>query len=93
VGLRIVAHLEPKPGIPPNAAHVLRVIRTMRREKVPVLLQEEYYPDRTARLVAQKTGARLLVLSGGTHLRRGETYIKRLETMVDKLAKALAGKR
>jgi zinc/manganese transport system substrate-binding protein len=91
MGLKIAAHLEPKPGIPPNAAHVLRVIRTMRREKVPVLLQEEYYPDRTARLVARKTGARLLILSGGTHLRRGESYIKRLETMVNRLVKALDG--
>lgn len=94
MGLRIVAHLEPKPGIPPNAAHVLRVIKTMRAKKVPLLLQEEYYPDRTAKLVANKTGARLLVMPGGTHLRRGEPYLKRMEVLVHKLTVALkAGRR
>jgi zinc/manganese transport system substrate-binding protein len=89
MGLKVVAHLEPKPGIPPNAAHVLRVIRTMRASRVPVVLQEAYYPDRTARLVAKKTGARLLVLPGGTHLRRGETYLGRLQVLVSRLLAAL----
>jgi len=93
MGLQIVAELEPKPGIPPSASHVLRVIQTMRAQKVPVLLQEDYYPDRTARLVAQKTGARLLVLPGGTDLRRGETYLQRLEILVTRLVEALKGGR
>jgi zinc/manganese transport system substrate-binding protein len=92
MGLRVVAQLEPKPGIPPNAAHVLRVIRTMRAHKAPVLLQEEYYPDRTAKLVVKKTGAKLLILPGGTHLRRGETYLKRLEILVTRLLAALKAK-
>jgi zinc/manganese transport system substrate-binding protein len=89
VGLKIVEHLEPKPGIPPSAQHVLRVIQTMRAQKVRLLLQEEYYPDRTAKLVADKTGAALLVLPGGTHLRQGETYLKRMEILVQQLLSAL----
>ncbi len=91
MGLQAAAHLEPKPGIPPNARHVLRVIRTMKAAKVRVMLQEEYYPDRTARLVAKKTGAQLLILQGGTHLRKGDTYIKRMDRMVRALASALKG--
>lgn len=90
MGLKIVAHLEPKPGIPPNAAHVLKVIRTMRSEKVPLLLQEEYYPDRTAKLVVKKAGAKLLVLAGGTRLRKGQTYLQRMEAMVRQVAGILA---
>jgi len=89
MGLEAVAHLEPKPGIPPNAAHVLWVIRTMRAQKVPLLLQEEYYPDRTARLIAGKTGARLLILPGGARLRKGESYLKRMDSTVKKLLAAL----
>lgn len=91
MGLKAVAHLEPKPGIPPNARHVLRVIRAMKAGKVRLMLQEEYYPDRTAKLVAGKTGARLLVLQGGTHLRKGDGYIKRMDRMVSALAAALKG--
>lgn len=93
MGLRVLAHLEPKPGIPPNAAHVLRVVQTMRRERVPVLLQEEYYPDRTAKLVADKTGARLLVLQGGTHLDAGDGYLERMDRMVAALVAGLKGAR
>jgi zinc/manganese transport system substrate-binding protein len=92
MGLRAVAHLEPKPGIPPNASHVLKVIRAMRAEKVPLMLQEEYYPDRTAKLVASKTGARLLILQGGTHLRKGDSYIKRMDRMVEALLGGLKAK-
>jgi len=92
MGLQSVAHLEPKPGIPPNARHILRVIKAMRANKAKVMLQEEYYPDRTARLVAKKTGAKLLILQGGTHLRKGDTYLKRMENMVTALLGALKAK-
>lgn len=91
MGLEVVAHLEPKPGIPPNARHVMRVIRTMRAQKVPVLVQEEYYPDRTARLVARKAGARLVVMPGGARVREGESYIARMDRLVERLANALKG--
>ncbi len=89
MGLREVAYLEPKPGIPPNAAHVLRVIRTIRARKVPIMLQEEYYPDRTAKLISTKTGARLLIMPGGARLQKGETYIQRMTVMINTLLAAL----
>jgi zinc/manganese transport system substrate-binding protein len=89
MGLRIVEHLEPKPGIPPSAAHVLRVVQLMRSSQVPLIVQEEYYPDRTAALVAQKAGARLVVLRGGADVRRGETYIQRIDAMVRQVVSAL----
>ncbi len=88
-GLRIVDHLEPKPGIPPSSAHVLHVLQTIRAQKARLLLQEEYYPDRTASLVAQKTGLRLLVLRGGADLRKGESYISRVDALVRAVADAL----
>jgi zinc/manganese transport system substrate-binding protein len=93
MGLKIAMHLEPRPGIPPSAAHVLLVIRTMTQKRVPVMLQEDYYPDRTGRLVAQRTGASLLILRGGTHLGRGETYVKRVDAMVQSVVSALQRRR
>ncbi len=92
LGLRTVAYLEPKPGVPPSAAHVLSVIRAVRREGVKLLLQEEYYPDRTARLLAEKTGARLLLLPGGTRLRQGQSFLQRLDATAARVIAALAGK-
>jgi zinc/manganese transport system substrate-binding protein len=89
LGLRIVEHLEPKPGIPPSAAHVLHVLQAMRAARVPLILQEEYYPDRTAQLVAQKAGAKLVVVRGGADVRKGESYVARLDAMVRAVAEAL----
>lgn len=89
MGLQTVAHLEPRPGIPPSASHLLRVIRVMRARKVRLVLQEEYYPTRTARLVAAKAGARLLVMPGGARLRKGQSYVQRMELMVARLTSAL----
>ncbi len=93
LGLKIVENLEPKPGIPPSAAHVLRVLQAIRAAKVPLILQEEYYPDRTAQLIASKTGAKLIVLRGGTDVRAGQRYLTHLDDEVQKIVAALKGPR
>lgn len=89
LGLHLLAEIEPKPGIPPSAAHILGVVQLMRARKVPLVVQEEYYPDRTARLVAQKSGARLVSLPGGADLRGGQSFQARLQTIVHRLLEAL----
>jgi zinc/manganese transport system substrate-binding protein len=92
IGLEIVGYLEPKPGIPPNAAHLLRLLRRMREDKVPLILTNSYYPDRATQLVARKSGAILLKVAGGANLRAGESFLKRMNRLVDQVAAAL-GKR
>jgi zinc/manganese transport system substrate-binding protein len=57
-----VGYLEPKPGIPPDPGHLLRLIQLMRADKVRLLLVEDFYNLGTARLVAEKGGAKLLDL-------------------------------
>ena len=89
LGLKIDLFVEPKPGIPPHPAHVASLLKLMRARKVKAILQEEYYPDRTARLLATKTGAKLLKMPGGTHIRRGETYLAYVERQIKMLLEAL----
>jgi zinc/manganese transport system substrate-binding protein len=89
LGFQTVAYLEPKPGIPPNPAHVAKVLGQSRQKKVRLVLQEEYYPDTTSRLVAEKVPAGLVILPGGTDFRRGETYLQRLEKLVKSLEQGL----
>ena len=62
LGLQEIGYLEPKPGIPPDPDHLFRLIQAIRAEHVQLLLAEDFYNLNTARLVAQKGGAKLLDL-------------------------------
>ncbi len=55
-----VGTLEPKPGIPPTAKHVEELI--FRAKGVRFILQDVYHEQKTARYVAEHTGARVVIL-------------------------------
>ncbi len=62
LGLQEVGYVEPKPGIPAPPSHIAALINFMRREGVKVILMESFYPRNTVDLVAQKAGAKSLVM-------------------------------
>lgn len=92
LGFDTIAFLEPKPGIPPNPAHVAEVLAQARQKKVRMVLQEEYYPPSTAQLVANKIPAPLVILPGGTDFRGGQTYTQHIEDLVKHLEDGLKNK-
>ena len=68
-GIEVVGHIEPKPGIAPSAGHLARLIRTMKDEKVRLVIKETYFSDRYPRLLEEKTGVPFVSLpnmSGGS---------------------------
>jgi zinc/manganese transport system substrate-binding protein len=84
-----VGYLEPKPGIPPDPGHLLRLIQTMRADKVRLLLVEDFYNLATARLVAEKGGAKLLDLPTDVGAKPEiKTWFDLTETVVRQLAAA-----
>jgi ABC-type Zn uptake system ZnuABC Zn-binding protein ZnuA len=89
-GLEQAATLEEKPGIPPSPAHVTRLIRQMREERIPVLILEPWGDRRLAERVAAEAGAKLVVLAHAPGALPGtDTYIDWLEHNVNALASAL----
>lgn len=58
-GLREFGTLEVKPGIPPSAAHIQRLIRRMKQDRVTTLVVESIYPRRFSDLIVRETGARV----------------------------------
>ncbi len=54
-------YVEPKPGVPPSPTHTVELIDLMRAKKVPVILMEPYFDRKTPQMIAEKTGATLLV--------------------------------
>jgi zinc/manganese transport system substrate-binding protein len=62
LGLEEVGYVEIKPGIPPDPSHLVQLIAAMKNAGAKLLLMESFYNKTTAQLVADKSGARLLVL-------------------------------
>jgi zinc/manganese transport system substrate-binding protein len=87
-GLDIVDELEPKPGIPPNPAHVADVVARMRERKVRAILQERWYPSNTGAVVAQQTGAHLVLITGMTPI--GGSYADHIDEVVRTVAAGLS---
>lgn len=91
-GLKSDVFLEPKPGIPPSPPHLAEVIATMARQNIRVVLVEPYQPRRTAESVAAHNGASVVLVCqfpGGIPGTESD-YVKLIDTVVQRLAQALA---
>jgi ABC-type Zn uptake system ZnuABC Zn-binding protein ZnuA len=76
-GLDVVGYVEPRPGIPPTAAHTRDLIQLMKQQSVKILLVEPYFELKAPNAIARESGARVVVLSpsvGGA--REATDYIR-----------------
>lgn len=90
IGLNEVESIEPKPGIPPSPAHVVKLIGTIKTLGVKLVMMEPYYPKGVAEDIARKSGAKLLVLPAEVKgAPEASTYIKVFETLLASLKSAL----
>jgi zinc/manganese transport system substrate-binding protein len=88
-GLKKIATIEPKPGIPPPSGRVAEVIKLVKAHNVRLLLQEPYYPSGAAKAVADATSAQLIVLptlAGGVP--GTSTWFDSMQYCVDKVSAA-----
>ena len=88
--LNVVGFVEPKPGVPPSPSHTFQLINLMKTQKVKVVLMEPYFDHKTPQSIADRTGAKLVVIYpsvGGT--KGTEDYIKLFDYNVANLVKAL----
>ncbi|MCB0420936.1 MAG: zinc ABC transporter substrate-binding protein [Bdellovibrionales bacterium] len=61
-GLHSVSSIEPHPGIPPTAKHIIGLIRQIRQEKVRCILNESYFETTAGERLRKETGAVLQVV-------------------------------
>jgi ABC-type Zn uptake system ZnuABC Zn-binding protein ZnuA len=89
-GLKVIGTIEPKPGIPPGAAHLKRLQDLMKSEKARAILVEPYFDFGVAKRVGTATGAPVLLFpqtAGGAP--GTETWIALMERNVALLAQTL----
>jgi zinc/manganese transport system substrate-binding protein len=61
-GFKIIGYIEPKPGIPPSAAHIEGLIETMKKEKPAAILVTPANGMQEAESLSAKTGVKVIVL-------------------------------
>ena len=62
LGMKAIGDLEPRPGIPPSAAHVTQLAKKVQTKNVKFVLQTVYESRRLSRVFAKKVGAKLLIM-------------------------------
>jgi zinc/manganese transport system substrate-binding protein len=87
-----VEYIEAKPGIPPTPGHVQEVIALMKERKIPVLFASNYFDHNQIQLVAQRTGAKAVIVPENTNGAPGvNTYFDLMNTWVNDLAAGFKG--
>lgn len=92
-GFEDAGYIEPKPGIPPTPSHVAALIKKMEAEDVKLVLASNYYPQKTPRIISEKTGAVFLSLPTSVGGEDGiDTYFDLFDAIVGQITSALQGK-
>jgi zinc/manganese transport system substrate-binding protein len=85
-GIIIVDFVEPKPGIPPNPGHLLELIDRIKADKIPMILSENYYEPKASQQLAEKTGAKFLIVPTSVN---GDPAVKTYEDLFENLIQKL----
>lgn len=89
-GIENPAILEPKPGIPPTGGHVLEVIGVIQREKIPLVLVENYFdPTVTNKIKQQIPSIRVATVAVSVE---GAPGIEKIDDLYEQLVKKVEGK-
>jgi zinc/manganese transport system substrate-binding protein len=93
-GFQVVETLEPKPGISPSAAHLAKVIATMKSTGAKIVLVQPYQNRKTAETVARQADATVIDYSQQPGaLKNTATYFDLMDNTVKTLAAALQEKK
>lgn len=88
-GLRDFDQLEPKPGISPSPAHVAKLIKAMKEERVTALAVESVYPTRFPDLIKRETGTDYVVVPYSVGAMGTKDYFDLIDMWVAKYKQAL----
>jgi len=91
--LNFVGFIEIKPGIPPSASHLARIIETMRARSVRIVIREPNEAKRDVEFVARSAGAKVVVLAASVGALPGTAdYISLFDANVAALESGFAAR-
>ncbi len=86
-GLNVVSNVEPKPGIPPTPSHDAELIQLIRKDKIKIILMENYYSDSAPNHISESTGVKVIKVPNAVNGIEGvNTYIELIDYIVNKVS-------
>ena len=79
-GVRVAGYVEPKPGIPPTPRHVEEIIDLIQNQGIRVILTANYFDPAKPRIIAERTGARVVTVPLYS---TGEPGVDSYEALID----------
>ena len=93
LGIREVVTLEPKPAIPPSAAHLAQVLESVKRSPVKMIVYSAYEDSKAADWLAQRVNIPVVQLPLSVGGAKGaEDLFGLYDVTIDRLLQALSGK-
>lgn len=90
LGFKTAGFIEPKPGIEPTASHIAELIDLMKSRGIRVIGKEPYFADNAPRVIAARTGARIVDLPPSVGASAGVSdYFSLFDTLLSRLISAL----
>jgi zinc/manganese transport system substrate-binding protein len=91
-GIKNTLHLEPKPGIPPTASHILQVIDEMKARHLKAVLIENFFDDAVrGKLESEVPGVKVakvaVYVGGDPSIKTNEQLIEGLVSTLEKMSK------
>jgi len=90
-GIEIANYVEAKPGIPPSARHVHELVDQIEREGIRVLLSATYFSPEKPRLIAARTGCRVVRVPLEPGGPEAPDYFALIDLWIDRLLEAFGG--
>jgi len=83
--LKSYGNIEPLPGISPSSKHTIKLIYMMKKQHIKTILQDVYHEKKTAKFIAAKTGAKVVLIPHDIGAMGGQT----LQEFYNNIAKQL----
>lgn len=86
-GLKVVSNVEPKPGIPPTPSHDADLIQLIKKDKIKIILMENYYSDSAPNHISESTGIKVVKVPIAVYGIEGvDSYIKLIDYIVNQIS-------
>jgi len=85
--LTVAGYVEPLPGIPPTGKHLAELVKLIKDQNVPILIQEPYFPDDAPRFLARETGIKVFKIAPSCADVKPESYLNHFDEAIDQITR------